>query len=132
MEIADGRSVRDTGREVKRTYRLTRRRETPQTERPGNRGAKSLDIDKFILLDRAKPGRRSKPDGETVPAEVRRSEVRPGTDCQERELEKNLKKVLDKQPLMWYNPKCQDGKQLALINLGLRRTKKVLDNGPKV
>ena len=34
MEIADGRSVRDTGREVKRTDRLT------------------LDIDKFILLDR--------------------------------------------------------------------------------
>lgn len=53
MEIADGRSVRDTGREVKRTYRLTRRRETPQTERPGNREVKSLDIDKFILLDRA-------------------------------------------------------------------------------
>ena len=50
MEIADGRSVRDTGREVKRTYRLT------------------LDIDKLILL--------------------------PGTDCQERELEKNLKKFL--------------------------------------
>lgn len=34
MEIADGRSVRDTGREVKRTDRLT------------------LNIDKFILLDR--------------------------------------------------------------------------------
>lgn len=34
MEIADGRSVRDTGREVKRAYRLT------------------LDIDKLILLDR--------------------------------------------------------------------------------
>lgn len=33
MEIADGRSVRDTGREVKRTDRLT------------------LNIDKFILLD---------------------------------------------------------------------------------
>lgn len=38
---------------VKRTDRLTRRRETPQTERPGSREVKSLDIDKFILLDRA-------------------------------------------------------------------------------
>lgn len=35
MEIADGRSVRDTGHEVKRTDRLT------------------LNIDKFILLGRA-------------------------------------------------------------------------------
>lgn len=43
MEIADGRSVRDTGREVKRTDRLT------------------LNIDKFILLDRTEA---RKPDGQ--------------------------------------------------------------------
>lgn len=59
MEIADGRSVRDTGREVKRTDRLT------------------LNIDKFILLDRTEA----------------------------RKLVKNIeKKVLDKQLSMWYNP----------------------------
>ena len=66
---------------------MTRRRETPQTERPGSREAgkpgsrevKSLDIDKFILL--------------------------PGGIYRARELEKNLKKVLDKPLPMWHNPK---------------------------
>lgn len=46
MEIADGRSVRDTGREVKRTDRLT------------------LNIDKFILLARTEA--RKTEDGRTT------------------------------------------------------------------